>query len=228
VRDRIRADSIARVERLQRDSLGLKPIYLQAGEQVSDFSISPISTSLLLTTRAAASGNRTTDIPEYVTRSGYTEELRSRNKVGDVEQKGRIAIIALPTETLTWLKPFSPDTTTGNFTILGWNDTGTRALIYAYGGDNKTRFLYSVDPGGGLTTLEAARDTAWIGGPCSDCGGWYDNGRRIWYVSEADGFSHLYTAAPDGTGRQQLTRGHWEVRDARVVPRSSLVLYAHQ
>jgi hypothetical protein len=70
VRDRIRADSIARVERLQRDSLGLKPIYLQAGEQVSDFSISPISTSLLLTTRAAASGNRTTDIPQYVTRSG--------------------------------------------------------------------------------------------------------------------------------------------------------------
>jgi dipeptidyl aminopeptidase/acylaminoacyl peptidase len=218
VRDRIRADSIARVERLQRDSLGLKPIYLQAGEQVSDFSISPIGTSLLLTTRAAASGNRTTDIPQYVTRSGYTEEVRSRNKVGDVEQKGRIAIIALPTETLTWLKPFSPDTTTGNFTILGWNDTGTRALIYAYSGDNKTRFLYTVDPGGGLTTVEAARDTAWIGGPCSDCGGWYDNARRIWYVSEADGFSHLYTAAPDGTGRQQLTRGHWEVRDATLSP----------
>jgi dipeptidyl aminopeptidase/acylaminoacyl peptidase len=218
VRDRVRADSIARVERLQRDSLGLKPIYLQTGEQVSDFSISPTGASLLITTRSPASGNRTTDIPQYVTRSGYTEELRSRNKVGDVEQKGRIAIIALTTETLTWLKPFPADTTTGNFTLLGWNDTGTRALIYAFSGDNKTRFLYAVDPGGRLTTVEAARDTAWIGGPCSDCGGWYDNGRRIWYVSEADGFSHLYTAAEDGTGRQQLTRGHWEVRDASLSP----------
>jgi len=32
VRDRIRADSLARAERLLRDSLGLKPVYLQSGE----------------------------------------------------------------------------------------------------------------------------------------------------------------------------------------------------
>ncbi|MEA2765632.1 MAG: hypothetical protein QOK07_2036, partial [Gemmatimonadaceae bacterium] len=76
VRDRIHADSIARAERLQRDSLALKPVYLQAGEQVSDFSVSPTGASLLVATRTPASGNRTTDIPQYVTRSGYTEELR--------------------------------------------------------------------------------------------------------------------------------------------------------
>jgi hypothetical protein len=73
VRDRIRADSIARAERLLRDSLGLKPIYLQTGEQVSDFAISPTGGSLLITTRTPAAGTRTTDIPQYVTRSGYTE-----------------------------------------------------------------------------------------------------------------------------------------------------------
>ncbi|HYU52422.1 MAG TPA: DPP IV N-terminal domain-containing protein, partial [Gemmatimonadaceae bacterium] len=74
IRDRLRADSIARAERLQRDSLGLKPVYLQSGEQVSDFSISPTGASLLVTTRSPATGTRTTDIPQYVTRSGYTEE----------------------------------------------------------------------------------------------------------------------------------------------------------
>jgi len=88
VRDRIRADSIARAERLQRDSLGLHPIYLQSGEMISDFSISPTTSSLLISTRSPAAGNRTTDIPQYVTRSGYTEELRSRTKVGDAQQKG--------------------------------------------------------------------------------------------------------------------------------------------
>jgi dipeptidyl aminopeptidase/acylaminoacyl peptidase len=218
VRDRIRADSIARAERLQRDSLSLKPIYLQTGEQVSEFSIAPTGTSLLVTTRTPATGPRTTDIPQYVTRSGYTEELRVRTKVGEAEQKGRIALITLPAATVTWLKTFSSDTTTGAFDLLGWNDTGTRGLIYAYSGDNKSRFLETVDPTGKTSTLEAARDTAWIGGPCSECGGWYDQGRRIWYVSEADGFSHLYTIAPDGTGRQQLTKGRWEVRDVALSP----------
>jgi dipeptidyl aminopeptidase/acylaminoacyl peptidase len=218
VRDRIRADSIARVERLRTDSLGLEAIYLQAGEQVSDFSVSPTGASLLITTRIPAAGNRTTDIPQYVTRSGYTEELRSRNKVGDTEQKGRIAIIAIPSATVTWLKPFAADTTTGNFDLLGWNNAGTRGLIYAFSGDSKMRLLETVDQTGKIGTLESARDTAWIGGPCTDCGGWYDGGRRVWYVSEASGFSHLYTVGADGTGKQQLTSGKWEVRDVALSP----------
>ena len=93
---------------------------------------------------------------------------------------------------MTWLKPFSADTTTGYFDLLGWNDAGTRAVINAYSGDHKTRFLQTVDPAGKLSTLESARDSAWIGGPCNGCGGWIGDG-KIWYVSEADGFSHLYT-----------------------------------
>jgi dipeptidyl aminopeptidase/acylaminoacyl peptidase len=217
VRDRIRADSIARAERLGRDSLGLKAVYLLSGEQVSDFSISPAGNSLLITTRTPASGTRTTGIPQFVTRSGYTEELRVRTKVGDAEQKGRIALLTIPSAAVTWLKPFPADTTTGAFELLGWNDAGTRAAIYSYSGDSKTRFLQTVDAAGRLETLEAARDSAWIGGPCSECGGWYDAG-RIWYVSEADGFAHLYTIAVNGTGRQQLTRGRWEVRDVDLSP----------
>ncbi|HST08363.1 MAG TPA: prolyl oligopeptidase family serine peptidase [Gemmatimonadaceae bacterium] len=219
VRDRIRADSLARAERLLRDSLSLKPVYLPSGEQVSDFAVSPTGTSVLIATRIPASGNRTTDIPQYITRSGYTEELKVRTKVGDAEQRGRLAMITLPSAAITWLKPFPIDTTTGAYQILGWNDTGNRAAFYAYSGDNKARYLEVVDPAAKLTTLESARDTAWIGGPCVDCGGWYGAGAgRVWYVSEADGFSHLYTIAPDGTGRQQLTSGKWEVRDVAVSP----------
>ncbi len=216
VRDRIRADSIARAERLQRDSLSLTPIYLQTGEQVSNFSISPTGTSLLFTTRSPASGNRTTDILQFVTQSGYTEEMRGRTKVGDVEQKARVGLLSFPSARVTWLKPFPADTTTGFYELLGWNDAGTRGLVYAFSRDHKWRLLEAVDPSGKIGTVEAAHDTAWIGGPCSNCGGWYDRGNRIWYASEADGFSHLYTVAPDGTGRQQLTKGRWEVRDVAL------------
>ena len=219
VRDRIRADSIARAERSLRDSLALKPIYLQSGEQVNDFSISPSGNSLLVSTRSPASGQRTTDIPQYVTRTGYTEELRVRTKVGDFEQKGRVALISLPAANVTWLKPFPADTTTGAFQLLGWNDAGTRAAFYAYSGDNKWSYLETVDPAGKLTTLEALRDSAWVGGPCSPCGGWYGSGEgRVWYTSEADGFSHLYTVRADGSDRRQLTHGRWEVRDFALSP----------
>jgi len=219
IRDRARADSLARAERSLRDSLGLKPIYLQTGEQVDDFSMSPAGTSLLVITRTPASGNRNAEVPVYVTRSGYTEELRGRTKVGDIQPRGRIAVIALPSMNITWLKPFPADTTTGFYDLLGWNDAGTRAAFSAFSGDHKNRYLEVVDPSARTTVLEAVHDSAWTGGPCNGCGGWYGSGAgRIWYVSEADGFAHLYTVAADGTGRQQLTRGKWEVRDVALSP----------
>jgi Tol biopolymer transport system component len=59
--------------------------------------------------------------------------------------------------------------------------------------------------------MDVLRDTAWVDSPCFDCGGWYDGGRRIWFVSEADGYAHLYSMAADGTGKRRLTNGRWEV-----------------
>src|SRR5690606_14607695 len=40
---------------------------------------------------------------------------------------------------------------------------------------------------------------------------WSRDGSRVWYVSEADGYAHLYSARPDGSQRRQLTSGDWEV-----------------
>ena len=74
VRDRIRADSIARAERLLRDSLALKPIYLQSSEQVSDFSISP--TGLLL-----RNPRRTSHVPKRlssISRRRHVARLQPR------------------------------------------------------------------------------------------------------------------------------------------------------
>ncbi|MDQ3674265.1 MAG: prolyl oligopeptidase family serine peptidase [Gemmatimonadota bacterium] len=216
VRDRIRSDSIARAERLLRESLGLKPLYLQRGEEVATFSVSPNARTVLVATRLPAQPMRGTEIPQYVTRSGYTEDLRARTKVGDSTGNGRLGVITLPAGTATWLKPFGADTTGGSFTLIGWNDAGTRALVQSRTRDNKTRLTQLVDLAGGLQTIDSLRDSAWVGGPCGSCIGWYDSGRRVWFTSEADGFSHLYTVLSTGADRKQLTSGRWEVRDVSI------------
>ena len=58
--------------------------------------------------------------------------------------------------------------------------------------------------------------TAWVAGPCGNCAGWYDGGRRAWFVSEADGSAHLYSVAKGGGDRRQLTSGSWEVLDVEL------------
>lgn len=227
IRDRVRADSVQKAERNEREGRGLKPYYTQRGEEIGSLAVSPSGNGLIVVTRIPPQGNRATDVPRFVTESGFTEDIRSRTKVGDTEGKGRVGYLSLPSGRIQWIKPFPTDTAAGFTQTLGWNEMGTRAAFYAYSSDNKVRVLQAVDAGTGkVTTLETLRDSAWVGGPCGQCGGWYEGGRRFWYVSEADGFAHLYTVSADGSDRQQLTRGKWEVRNVEL-SRDGRSFYLH-
>ncbi|MEO8576492.1 MAG: prolyl oligopeptidase family serine peptidase [Gemmatimonadales bacterium] len=219
IRDRVRADSIAKADRRERESRALKPYYTQRGEELASVSPSPTADVLLITTRIPAQGARNNDIPRFVTESGYIEQIRGRDNVGDSQDKGRVGFINLKTGNLTWLKPYPTDTANGFVLPLGWTHDGKRGAFYAYTSDNKVRVLQTVDATGKLKTIETLRDTAWVDGPCSfNCAGWYEDGRRFYYVSEATGFAHLYTVAADGTDRRQLTSGNWEVLNVDLSP----------
>lgn len=220
IRDRVRADSIRKAEEKERNSRGLKTYYTQRGENIRTLSVAPTGTGLLITTRIPpASPARSADLIQFVTESGYPEVIRGRSNVGDVQFRGRLGFLSLPSGTIKWLNPFPTDTANGFVQVLGWTEDGKRAGFYSYTGDNKVRLLQSIDATTGtVRTLETLRDSAWVGGPCRNCGGWYDNGRRFWYVSEATGFAHLYTIAADGSDKRQLTQGNWEVRDADLSP----------
>lgn len=122
--------------------------------------------------------------------------------------------------------------------FLGWSEDGTRGLVGAVAYDYKDQWLYVIDAATGeATRIAHDRDDAWIGGPCGpwldpSCAGWLPTGDAIYFVSERDGFSHLYrvavdgvtpepTAEPagtDGARVRQLTSGDWAVYSVSVSP----------
>ncbi|HEY2896940.1 MAG TPA: DPP IV N-terminal domain-containing protein, partial [Gemmatimonadaceae bacterium] len=219
VRDEIHLDSLEKREKAQLDSLGPRTLWLRKDESVSSISVSPAGNALLLvTTIPAGDKQRVTEIPHFVTKSGYTEEKKSREKVGDVQDGGRIAYIPLMRGEPIWLTLFPGDTANapGLAQVNGWNDDGTKALVFAVSFDWKTRYIYTVGAKGALTALDTLRDSAWVDGPALGEAGWLEGGRRIWYVSEADGYAHLYTMSAAGGGRKQLTSGNWEVDDVAL------------
>ncbi len=231
IRDSLAADSIRKAERAIHDSLGIRRLYLLKGESLGEVSVSPRGNSALITTSFDAEGRRRTHVPSYVTRSGYEEEIQGRTNVGDIAAQGRVGLVNLSAGTVKWLTIFAGDTSfskilTGNDAdgipgaiFLGWNESGDHAAFMSHSADNKTATIYTIDGGSGkLTTLDTQRDSAWVGGPCFACGGWYDHGRRFWFTSERDGFSHLYTVSADGSNARQLTSGRWEVRDVTLSP----------
>ncbi|MEO7963902.1 MAG: prolyl oligopeptidase family serine peptidase [Gemmatimonadaceae bacterium] len=190
VRDQWARDSIAKAEREANDAKHPKTLYLLANERVTQLSVSPNGRALLMATSIQNQATRQVAVPNYVTKSGYTEDIMGRTKVGDSQSAGRVAFMSLPSGNVRWLHPIPNDTTQppSITALLGWNDAGTAGLVFAEQRDYKARYIERVDADSGrLTTIDVLRDSAWVGGPCYPCGGWLPGGARAWYVSEADG-----------------------------------------
>ncbi len=216
IKDEIHADSLKKLEKARHDSLRPSTLWLKKDETVSSLSVSPAGTALILmTTIPAGEKQRDTEIPFFVTKSGYTEDRKGREKVADAQDGGRVAYVPLPRGEPTWLSLIPGDTVNapGDANFAGWNDDGTKALLTAVSFDWKTRYLYTVGPNGALAAVDTLRDSAWVDGPSFGRAGWLDDSKRIWFISEADGYAHLYSVAAAGGDRKQLTSGNWEVMD---------------
>ena len=194
----------------------IRTLNLDANERLTNISMSPSGRGLILATTIPGPGATTnTIVPSWVTASGYTEEINGRTKVGDVlASTGKLLWMGVPSGQTT------PISLTGGrpaFTNLqSWNDAGTVALLTSRSNDFKRRWIHTVTDSGKVSLIEELVDSAWVGGPCNGCVGFYDNGRRVWFVSEASGYAHLYSANVDGSDRKQLTNGKWEVMTVQL------------
>ena len=216
VRDQIAADSLAKHERETLDSLHApRPVYVGKDRTIQGIYVSPSGRGALVVLRTPSKA--TPDpVPFWITQSGYTEPHRGRSNVGDYQSRAEVVWLSFADGRTTRPKLFANDSLASYLAVDGWNDAGTHALVFAFRPDNKQRILYSLTTDGALHQIESLTDTAWVGGPCSTCAGWIDGGTRAWYVSEATGFAHLYTAAANGGDTRQLTNGRWEVRNVDV------------
>ena len=166
------------------------PIYL--GEKnISSLQIDP--NGRFVTYRLSISPRKPirTQVPDYVTQSGYVKELPARSKVGspqstfqtwvyDVKEDStyQIATDALPgirkkpafmadyhTGDSAWVDTFSKSREVIVHSPV-YTDDGSRAAVVVKSQDNKDRWIAELDlKRGKLRVLDHQRDEAWIGGP---------------------------------------------------------------
>ncbi|HEV2668873.1 MAG TPA: prolyl oligopeptidase family serine peptidase, partial [Blastocatellia bacterium] len=98
-----------------------------------------------------------------------------------------------------------------------WSEDGKNAVAFARSTDNKDRWALLIDPATGKTkVLDHQHDDAWVGGPGGFTLGWLGDDKTVYFQSERDGWSHLYTASIEGGEPKQLTSGKFEVSDVRL------------
>jgi dipeptidyl aminopeptidase/acylaminoacyl peptidase len=291
---RERAEQREEQEKQRRERERRRPYSVPAGQVVTNLTLSPDGAYVVMNVGEQASGKNTI-VPNYVTESGYTEDIQGRTKVGDSQGRTRIALVSVATGEVKWVEPGmraevaprvqtrteqnatesaqrergaetqtqsarqqsqtqgAAQTQTGaqsqqqqgqtgaqsvqpprtqasqqqtegaardrevQLFQLQWSEDGTRAVMLARAADNKDRWVLSLDPSTAKTrVLARVHDDAWVGGPGSFTLGWLADNRRVYFVSERDGWAHLYTVSTDGGEPTQLTRGQFEVSDVRL------------
>ncbi len=246
VRERAQNREEQETKRKQREKR--KPFTPPAGQSVANLQLSPDGKYVLASVIQRPSGAKNTIVPAYVTETAYTEDIPSRNKVGDEQNRTRLAIISVETGEVIWVdhgqkqpqpeqrqvQPPSPSSESQgaaqgsaqraqererNVQLLNpqWSEDGNNAVAFARSADNKDRWALLIDPATGKTkVLDHQHDDAWVGGPGAFTLGWLGDDKTVYFQSERDGWSHLYSASIDGETPKQLTSGRFEVSDVNL------------
>ena len=204
------------VRREAREDAEPETIHLEEDESLQSLEPTRDGAYVLIRTTKPAEDAERTIVPDWVTESGYTEDLTVRTKVGHAQNESRAGIITTATGEVAWLD-LQPEGYDGEgqarWRSAGWNDAGTKSFVFATSFDDKNRWLWSVDAATGeRTLLDDLHDEAWVAGPCfASCVGWIPDEDRVYFVSEETGYAHLFAVNADGSDKQALTSGEWEV-----------------
>ena len=94
---RERAEQREEQEKKRKEREKRKPFNVPAGQNVVNLSLSPDGKDVIATITEPATGSKNTIVPNFVTESGYTEDIPGRTKVGDAQGRTRLTIINVET-----------------------------------------------------------------------------------------------------------------------------------
>ena len=238
VREREEQDSLSKAYReMIKDP---EPFTFYSGdESISGLQVSPKADFVTLMLIKRDYGE-STDVPNYVDASGYTEDLRARSKVGDDKTEASLAIYNRKKDTvynvITSTLPGITDLPdyTKDYPDKKWeakerevlvsqalfSEDGSKAIVNIRSKDNKDRWIALLNlEDGSLKSLDRQRDEAWIAGPGIGWSmgggtlGWLPDNRHIYFQSEESGYSHLYLLDVTSGKKKALTAGEYEVYD---------------
>jgi len=223
-----------------KDADSLVDIYLN-GQDIAYLELSPQADFLAYSLYEAPGNAKRTIVPNYVTSSGFTTDIRGRTNVGAPQGSYTFYVLNIAQHKILEIKTDSIPGITDQpdyvkdypekyankkkeprevvVDMCSWNKDGSRAVVDIRSFDNKDRWLMELDPvSGKLTLISRQRDEAWIDGP--GIGGSFDNASTGWinnnnfyFESETTGYAQLYVYDFLSRKISAVTSGNYEVQE---------------
>jgi len=140
----------------------------------------------------------------------YSSVMRYRYpKVGTTNPTCRVGVIPAGGGEVRWMK--LPGHPSDDYVArMEWADDSDELILQRLNRlQNECRILFADASTGEVRTAFTEWGEAWVE-PCDDVR-WFDEGRRFTWVSERDGWRHLYLASRDGSTLTLATPGNYDV-----------------
>ncbi len=211
-----------RIQENRRSSLSLgpakkrrKPFFLSQEQRVYNFEITSDEKKVIFFLSEEIPGSKETIVPDYVTRSGYTQTITSHTKAAHIPRTYKAGIMNTESGEVAWVD-WGIEKENIYPSSIHWSPDGRHCLLTARTEYRKDSWIFLLDPESSKTkVLFHIHDEAWVGYLGITNVKWFPDSRNFYFISEKDGFAHLYRCSPEGAIKQ-LTSGKFEVYQAQL------------
>jgi dipeptidyl-peptidase-4 len=131
-------------------------------------------------------------------------------KAGTVNAAVRVGVVSADGGAIKWMN--TPGDPRDNYiAMMDWTDNSNEIILQHLNRlQNQNQLMVADAKTGAARTIVTEKDDAWVDVEMTKMR-WLDSGRRFLWMSERDGWRHVYSIARDGSGVKLITPGEFDV-----------------
>jgi len=142
-------------------------------------------------------------------------------KVGQDPSSARIGIVNVTTAATKWMN-IPGDPVQHYLTAMEWVNAGQLVIQQLNRKQNESKLMYANSTSGATNTFYSESDKAWIDIKSrwyDDPKGWFwiNGGKEFLWVSEKDGWRHIYLISKDGKTETLVTKGNYDILTLKAI-----------
>jgi len=147
-------------------------------------------------------------------------------KVGEAPSPVRIGVVALSNGFIRWMN-IEGDPQQHYLPRMEWSGKNELVVQQLDRKQQESRLIYCNTTDASSRTFWAENDEAWVDLNASDPAGWnwINGGQNFLWISEKDGWRHIYKISRDGKTVTLLTNGNYDIDEVKAIDEKNGFIY---
>jgi dipeptidyl-peptidase-4 len=147
-------------------------------------------------------------------------------KVGDAPSSAKIGVVLLANGVTKWMK-IEGDSRQNYLTRMEWSGANEIIIQQIDRRQQESKLIYCNATDGNSRTFWAENDKAWVDMNTDNPVGWnwINNKQDFLWVSEKDGWRHIYKISKDGKTTTLLTKGNFDIGEIKAIDELNSYVY---